>query len=193
MCILVRLLHEFLLPWFGVRNGIRSNDANYLDWAWRYSIPMFRACNKNLYAAYGVHVTTIVNCMGPAVRAVWHHYRTASLTGRNGRNVAWDYVLEKMNLNFKTYLSSHVTEDRLEKFGVMLNALKHIRKTFDRAWRRVDHDFHDDDGGEYTHFRPADVDALVCALKDHLGASIEEVEENHLLNGWGKNPFANNS
>ena len=30
ICILVRMLHEYLLPWFGIRNALRCNDADYL-------------------------------------------------------------------------------------------------------------------------------------------------------------------
>ena len=32
------------------------------------------------------------------VRKVWNEHRTTSMSGRPGRNVAWDYALEKMNL-----------------------------------------------------------------------------------------------
>ena len=57
------------------------------------------------------------------------------MTGRPGRNVAWDYVLEKMNLSYKQYLCGTITEERLNEFGVMINALRHIRKQFEQAWR----------------------------------------------------------
>ena len=57
------------------------------------------------------------------------------MSGRPGRNVAWDYVLEKMNLAFKQYLQNHITDERLREFGIMINALKHIRKQFEQAWR----------------------------------------------------------
>ena len=50
------------------------------------------------------------------------------MSGRPGQNVAWDYVLEKMNLSFKLFLCGNITEERLNDFGVMINALKHIRK-----------------------------------------------------------------
>ena len=40
-CILVRFLHELLLPWFAVRNGIRCNDHKALDWSWSYFLPLF--------------------------------------------------------------------------------------------------------------------------------------------------------
>ena len=52
-CILVRFLHELLLPWwFAVRNAIRCNDHKTLDWSWSYFLPRFRATNKHQYAAY---------------------------------------------------------------------------------------------------------------------------------------------
>ena len=134
ICTLARVPHEqFLLPWFGVYNVLRCNDAAFLDWSWRYACLGFVAPGKANYAAYAVQTTTIVHMMCFAVRKVWDHWRTASTTGRKGRNVAWDYVLEKMNLSFKTYLSCHVPEARLLKFGVMINAVKHIRKTFKLA------------------------------------------------------------
>ena len=87
--ILVRLLHELLLPWFAVRNALRCNDHEMLDWSWRYFVPLFRATNKHQYAAYGVQQAAAVHMMCPSVRRVWDEHRTASMTGRPGRNVAW--------------------------------------------------------------------------------------------------------
>ena len=188
ICILVRVLHEFLLPWFGVH----CNDAAFLDWSWRYACPGFVVSGKTDYAAYAVQIMTTVHMMCPAVRKVWDHWRTASMTGRKGGNVAWDYVLEKMNLSFKTYLSSHVTEARLLKFGVMINAAKHIRTTFELAWRRIDHDFHDEEGGEYSHVEQADVGRLVKALNDHFGLTPAMVDDIELFSTWGENSFASN-
>ena len=186
------MLHEFLLPWFGIRNALRCNDADYLDWSWRYATSLFVASGKTQYAAYSVQITTIVHVMCPVVRNVWNHWRTASITGRKGRNVAWDYLLEKMNLNFKQYLSGHVTCERLLKFGVMLNATKHIRKTFELAWRRVDHDYHDEEGGEYSHVLDEDVKLIVDELKSLLGDKPDVVDNTHRSATWGKNPFASN-
>ena len=40
--VLVRFLHELLLPWFAVRNAIRCNDHKTLDWSWSYFVPLFR-------------------------------------------------------------------------------------------------------------------------------------------------------
>ena len=110
-CILVRLLHELLLPWFAVRNALRCNAHEILDWSWRYFVPLFRATNKHQYAAYGVQQAAAVHMMCPSVRRVWDEHRTASMTGRPGRNVAWDYVLGKMNLSYKQYMA-HINEER---------------------------------------------------------------------------------
>ena len=113
-CALVRLPHEILLSWFAVRNAIRCNDHGTLDWSWRYFAPLFRAANKNQqYVAYGVQQATAVHMICPSVHAVWDHHRTASMSGRPGWNVAWDYVLEKMIVSFKSFLCGNITEERL--------------------------------------------------------------------------------
>ena len=192
-CILVRFLHELLLPWFAVRNGIRCNDHKTLDWSWSYFLPLFRATNKNQYAAYAVQQAATVHMMCSDVRKVWNEHRTASMTGRPGRNVAWDYVLEKMNLNFKQYLHDHITEERLHDFGIMINALKHIRKQFEQAWRHGAGDPDDqEDHGEYSHVKDADVKVIVDALKEHLGGNVHEANGKAAAFARAriKNPFA---
>ena len=192
-CILVRFLHELLLPWFAVRNGIRCNDHKTLDWSWSYFLPLFRATNKHQYAAYAVQQAATVHMMCSDVRKVWNEHRTASMTGRPGRNVAWDYVLEKMNLNFKQYLHDHITEERLHDFGIMINALKHIRKQFEQAWRHGAGDPDDqEDHGEYSHVKDADVKVIVDALKKHLGGNVHEANGKAAAFARAriKNPFA---
>ena len=52
----------------------------------------------------------------------------------------------------------------------MINALKHIRKMFEQAWRYGAGDPDDEDApGEYSHVKDADVKVLVDALEAHLG------------------------
>ena len=192
-CILVQFLHELLLPWFAVRNAIRCNDHKTLDWSWSYFLPLFRATNKNQYAAYAVQQAATVHMMCSDVRKVWNEHRTASMSGRPGRNVAWDYVLEKMNLNFKQYLNNNITDERLHDFGIMINALKHVRKMFEQAWRHGAGDPDDEeDHGEYSHVKDADVKVIVDALKDHLGGTVQEVDGKAAAFALArnKNPFA---
>ena len=87
-CILVRFLHELPLPWFAVRNEIRCKYHKTLDWSWSYFAPIFCATNKHLYAAYAVQQAATAHMMRSDVRKVWNEHRTASMTGRPGRNVA---------------------------------------------------------------------------------------------------------
>ena len=59
----------------------------------------------------------------------------------------------------------------------MINALKHIRKQFEQAWRHGAGDPDDEeDHGEYSHVKDADAKAIVDALKDHLGGTVQEVD-----------------
>ena len=71
--------------------------------------------------------------------------------------------------------------NQLLKFGVMINAVKHIRKTFELAWRCIDHDFQDEEGGEYSHVEQADVGRLAKALNEHLGKTPDTVNDIELL------------
>ena len=117
------------------------------------------------------------------------------MSGRPSRNVAWDYVLEKMNLSFKSFLCGTITEERLNDFGVMINALKHIRKQFEQAWRHGAGDPDDEDApGEYSHVKEGDVTVLVDALKAHLGGTIDEAGEKAaaFADDDQTNPFAAN-
>ena len=60
----------------------------------------------------------------------------------------------------------------------MVDSLKHIRKQFEKAWRHGAGDPDDEeDHGEYSHVKGADVKAFVDALKDHLGRTVQEVDD----------------
>ena len=178
-----------------VRNAIRCNDHETLGWSWRYFAPLFRATNKHQYAAYGVQQAATVYMMRPSVRRVWDEHRTASMTGRPGRNAAWDYVLEKMNLSYKQFLCGTITEERLNDFGVMINALKHTRKQFKQAWRHGAGNPDDEDApGEYSHVKDADVKVLVDALKAHLGGTKDDADKKAaaFADADRTNPFSGN-
>ena len=115
------------------------------------------------------------------------------MSGRPGRNVAWDYVLEKMNIAFKQHLHDHITEERLRDFGIMINSLKHIRKQIEQAWRHgADDPDDEEDHGEYSHVQDADVKAIVDALKDHLGGTVQEADDKAAAFALAgkQNPFA---
>ena len=112
-----------------------------------------------------VNVGLLHTLMGKTFRKVWRANRTASFLGRAGRNVAWDYVLERMNRDFKQYLGCHITPERLDAFSVMLNGLKHVKRMVSNAWGldRFDVEY------EYSHVLNEDVAALVHRMKQTLG------------------------
>jgi len=104
-------------------------------------------------------------------------------------------VLEKMNLSLKSFLCGTITKERLNDFGVIFNALKHIRKQFEQAWRHGAGDPDDEDApGEYSHVKEGDVKVLVGALKAHLGGAKDEAGEKAaaFAKAYQTNPFAAN-
>ena len=186
LLVLLKFLHDFAFPWLSLRMGVRGNADKPINFMWNFSMPWFRATNKTNYAAMTVNVGLLHELMGATFKNVWREYRTASFLGRAGRNVAWDYVLERMNRDFKQYLGHHVTEDRLNSFAVMLNGLKHVKRMVSNAWGldRFDVEY------EYTHVLADDVDNLVAEMKSALGNTLREVE---LRGGANRNPFRTNA
>ena len=60
----------------------------------------------------------------------------------------------------------------------MINSLEHIRKQFEQAWRHgAGGPDDEEDHGEYSHAKDSDVKAIIDALKDHLGATVQEVDD----------------
>ena len=77
----------------------------------------------------------------------------------------------------------------------MINALRHIKKQFEQAWRYGAGDPDDEDApGEYSHVKDADVKVLVDALKSHLGGTKDEADEKAaaFADDDQTNPFAVN-
>ena len=77
----------------------------------------------------------------------------------------------------------------------MMNALKHIRKQFEQAWRHGAGDPDNEDApGEYSHVKKGDVKVLVDALKAHFGGGIDEAGEKAaaFADDDQTNPFAAN-
>ena len=82
-----------------------------------------------------------------------------------------------------------------DNFGVMINALKHILKQFEQAWRHGAGDPDDEDApGEYSHVKEGGVKVLVDALKAHLGGTKDEAGDKAAAFAKTKrtNPFAAN-
>ena len=82
-----------------------------------FMINVLRATNKVLYAKLCVINIHTFHILTPELRAVWERYRTASLRGHIGHNFAWDFALERMNLEAATILGSNISPERLPESG----------------------------------------------------------------------------
>ena len=57
MVMLLRFLHDFALPWLRqLRNGVRMNDPDRIDFMWGLALPWFRASGKFNYSVMCVNV-----------------------------------------------------------------------------------------------------------------------------------------
>ena len=119
---LVTFLHEFGLPYLALRNGVRGNDAATIDTMWEISYHWFRASHKTNYGVIAIQVTYFRSAMRDGLRAIWTRMRTCSMMLHEGRNVAWDLVLERFNRKTKQG-NPHPTRERLPLWTYLLNGM----------------------------------------------------------------------
>lgn len=123
---LTQFLFDAGLPLLALRTAIRGNQYEVIDNMWCYMLSIFRATGKKLYAKLCVHVIHTLVRMKPELRTIWNEKRTASLRGHLGRNVAWDFTLERMNLEIATLLGSNITEERIGDVIRQLNGMRQV-------------------------------------------------------------------
>ena len=116
------------LPLLALRQAIRCNDYDTLNTMWMYMLPIFRATNKNLYAKLCVHVVHTIFRLKPELRDIHNAKRTASLRNHRGRNVGWDFTLERMNLEVATLLGDNVTPERVPEVIRQLNGIRRVKE-----------------------------------------------------------------
>lgn len=105
----IDFLLDFGLPWLQLRQAVRENNHTWIDLMWTYTLHWFRAAGmrgKTNYATLCVYVTFVRHGMVPELARIWTDMRTASLCGHPGRNVAWDFVLERMNRDAKQFVGA---------------------------------------------------------------------------------------
>ena len=152
------------LPLLALRQGIRSNDVDTMNTMWAYMLNIFRCTGKHLYAQLCVLVLHTYYIMKPEIRQVYDSMRVASLRGHRGRCVAWDFLLERQNLEMQNMLGVTIEEERIQETVHQLNGIRHIRAPLLAALRQ-----HDDYDTEYSGVLDTDIDALVVHLKNALG------------------------
>jgi len=161
---MIRFLFEAGLPYLAFRTAVRSNNAAVINDMYTYMIPIFRATNKYLYAKLCVLSLHTHFIMKPEIRVVWERMRTASLRGHIGRNVGWDFTLERMNLEVAMMLGSDVSGERIQGIIRQLNGIRHVRGPALNALGIGN----DSEIREYHGILDSDVRALVHHLKEAL-------------------------
>ena len=119
--MLLRFLFEFALPWLGFRQSTREGDSRQMDSMYAVTSGWFRATQKRLYARICVDYIWVVLAMHPSLASVWAKYRTCSLLGNSGRDIAWDQANEFMNLAVKSMGPKDAS--RIDSIMMMLNGL----------------------------------------------------------------------
>ena len=113
--MLAKFLFEAGLPYLALRTAVRSNNSSMINDMYSYMIDIFRATNKVLYAKLCVVNIHKLHILSPELRAVWERYRTASLRGKIGHNVGWDFTLERMNLEVANMLGASISPERIQE------------------------------------------------------------------------------
>ena len=176
--VLVRFLFDFALPWMLFRWGIRAGDAELMDSIYPLALGWFRVTNKYNYSRLCVDYAYVLQHLNPALLAVWKKYRTCSLVGNDGRNVAWDQANEFMNLNVK--MSKPTDPSNIDKIITMLNgyfqAEAHVRQAVGEERTQP---------SEYTPVKIEHVQRIVDAFKSKLGSTEAEVRAIRASNPFG--------
>jgi len=180
---MINFLFEAGLPYLALRTAIRSNNGTVISQMYMYMINPFRATNKYLYAKLCVHSLHTQFILKPELRAVWERMRTASLRGHVGRNVGWDFTLERMNLEVATLLGSNISGGRIQEAICELNGIRRIRDPALSALGLGD----SGEMSEYNGILDSDVDSLVHHLKTALG--LDGVDDVRKLTTARGNPF----
>jgi len=162
---MIHFLFEAGLPYLDLRTAVRSNNPTAISQMYTYMINPFRATNKYLYAKLCVQSLHIRFILKPELREIWERMRTASLRGHVGKNVGWDFTLERMNLEVATLLGNDISGERIQEVIRQLNGIRHVRGPALSALGLGDHD----DMSEYNGILDSDVAVLVHHLKTALG------------------------
>ena len=77
--------------------AMRTSLCSELDWAWKYTSVLGRACNKRNYAKYGVQMDHTIHCTHDWVKVMMSKYRTFRKTGRPCTGVGKDSGIEDVS------------------------------------------------------------------------------------------------
>jgi len=163
--MMVKFLYEAGFPYLALRTAVRSNNSAAINDMYVYMINVFRATNKVMYAKLCVINLHTLNILTPELRVVWERYRTASLRGKIGRNVGWDFTLERMNLEVSNMLGSSISPEHIQECIRLLNGIKYVRPRALEAFGIGE----DPESRDYNGILESDITAVVQTLKEAFG------------------------
>ena len=136
---------------------------------WRHGYHWFRATNKTNYCVMAPQVTLHTTMMKDPFKIVWTAMRTASIKLHVGKNVGWDFILERFNRDCKMGMEGHVTEERIYKWVKLLNAFKHIKQLILNFLGLSDQEDH------YNIYKDSMIEAIANIFSVKVGSTMQEV------------------
>ena len=83
LCVILVVLHDFLLPWLSLRQSIRTGRSRNIDELWRVTMPWFMATNKHCYRDLCIDYIYVLVSMVPSLRAVHDAQSRASASRKS--------------------------------------------------------------------------------------------------------------
>jgi len=150
----------FGVPYLALRTAIRSKNHVMIRSMYMDMIIRYHASNKIHCAKLCILSLHTQHILKPEVRDIWNRMRTASFRGNVGRQVGWDFALERINLEVANALGSDISGPRIEEVIREFKGIRHVRGPAFSA-------FGLGDGGEMSEYNGiADTDVL--AIVHHL-------------------------
>ena len=170
---LVHFLFHVALPWKMIHQAQRSNSWEALDMAWVCALPWFAVTDKYNYKEMCAVVTAVQCGLDSDTAAVLRMYRTLSLRGNNGSNVAKDYGNEKQNKEMADFTRGKLDRvnglELLKEASLILNGSKDVQYKARKAFG-----FGTASASTSSMVLDEDVEPLVKAMKEKVGSSWEE-------------------
>lgn len=176
---LIRFLYIAGLPWMHMHQATRANAAGALDMAWQQMFAWFRMTKKTKYQEMSVVQCCLSRKMRPEIAAVWRRFRTISISGKMGSNVAHDKGVEEMN-NEIVRMTAPIGPRRgnITETVLKLNGIKHVEAELTRALKGISCDEDERPLSRNTTVTPNDVEMIVSCLKSRVGESFDELTSN---------------
>ena len=156
-----------------IHQAQRPNNSEFFYMAWVCAFPWFAVTGKHNYKEMCAVVTAVQCGLDPDTAAVLRMYRTLSLRGNNGSNVAKDYGNEKQNMEMANFTRGKLDRvnghELLKEASVILNGSKDVQFKARSAFG-----FGAASSSTSSMVLDEDVEPLVKAMKEKVGSSWEE-------------------